>query len=173
LARVRAHSFFGLTGPLTGSLPGSTHSGPGPALCRPTTPAHSSEASRRVDRQARSAAPWDKQIMGTGYRFRSQVELLLYGTRGRGVPIPLPADRVPNLLSIRRSQRHSEKPRAFADLIARQYGGVSRVEMFARSGGRAAIHCPCCQQSPRLRWRAIWRARCRRWPTIARRDLAC
>jgi N6-adenosine-specific RNA methylase IME4 len=76
---------------------------------------------------------WDKQIIGTGYRFRGQVELLLYGTSGRGVPIPLPAERVANLVSIRRSQRHSEKPRAIADLIAHQYAGLPRVEMFGRS----------------------------------------
>ena len=31
-----------------------------------------------------------------------------------------------------------------------------------------AIHRPCCQRSPRRRWRAIWRPRCRRWPATRR-----
>ena len=35
-------------------------------------------------------------------------------------------------------------------------------------GTRGAIHRPCCQRSPRRRWRPIWRARCRRWPVIPR-----
>ena len=75
---------------------------------------------------------WDKQIIGLGYRFRSQCELLLIGTRGRGLPIPAPPDRLPNLISVRRG-RHSEKPRAVAGLIARQYPGLPRVELFARN----------------------------------------
>jgi hypothetical protein len=54
-----------------------------------------------------SFVAWDKQVIGLGYRFRSQCELLLIGTRGRGLPIPAPADRVPNLISDRRGWRVS------------------------------------------------------------------
>jgi N6-adenosine-specific RNA methylase IME4 len=75
---------------------------------------------------------WDKEIIGTGYRFRSQVELLLYGAKGRGLPIPPPADRVCNLITARRGA-HSEKPVELYDLLARQYPGVPRLEMFART----------------------------------------
>ena len=37
----------------------------------------------------------------------------------------------------------------------------------ARAGMGAGAH-PCPRRSPRRPWRAIWRARCRRWPAIRR-----
>ena len=50
---------------------------------------------------------------------------------------------------------------------------VARLPAASRSRqgrlqARGAIHRPCCQRSLRRRWRAIWRARCRRWPPIRR-----
>ena len=54
---------------------------------------------------------------------------------------------------------------------------VARLPAASRSRqdrlqARGAIHRPCCQRSPRRRWRAIWRARCRRWPADPKDGLA-
>ena len=50
--------------------------------------------------------------------------------------------------------------------------GAATGRQQSRQGQRrapGAIHRPCCcRRSPRRRWRAIWRARCRRWPAIRR-----
>lgn len=79
---------------------------------------------------------WDKMIPGKGKRFRLRAELIIYGDKGRGLPIPLPVEVTDNIFTIRRSTKkntNSEKPREFADLLVHQYAGVSRLAMFARN----------------------------------------
>ena len=78
---------------------------------------------------------WNKQIIGKGRRFRLQAELLVYGNRGGGLKPPVQGDRVPNILNIRAIRKkgeHSAKPPEIRALLARQYPGLSRVEMFSR-----------------------------------------
>ena len=75
----------------------------------------------------KSFLAWDKKIAGTGHIVRSQVELLLIGTRGGIVP-PM---GMPGLISVKRTV-HSAKPDRIADLIEAQYPNLPKLEMFAR-----------------------------------------
>lgn len=79
----------------------------------------------------RSCAVWDKQVIGMGYWFRQQTELLLVGTKGR-MPSPEPASRVSSLISARRRE-HSAKPDEVYDIIERMYPQLPRIELFCRS----------------------------------------
>jgi len=80
----------------------------------------------------RTHAVWDKQIIGMGYWFRGQHELLLVATRG-DFPPPPEASRVSSVLSEKRG-KHSTKPNMIYDLIERMTPGAqARVELFARS----------------------------------------
>ncbi len=71
---------------------------------------------------------WDKKRFGTGYWYRGQVEMLLFGTRGK-----VKAFRVPerNLFSDK-STVHSRKPAYYRELIERSWPDVRRIELFAR-----------------------------------------
>lgn len=75
-------------------------------------------------------AVWDKHIIGMGYWFRGQHELVLVGTRGRFSP-PEPTDRISSILSERRS-RHSKKPNCFYEWIEEAYPKAKKLELFAR-----------------------------------------
>lgn len=79
----------------------------------------------------KSAIAWFKDKAGTGYWVRGQCELLLIGTRG-DVPAPAPGEQFPAVVEAPRG-RHSEKPACFADMIARSFPHVSKIEMFARA----------------------------------------
>jgi N6-adenosine-specific RNA methylase IME4 len=79
---------------------------------------------------------WDKKIIGKGRRFRLQVELLIYGSKGGGLAAPPPKDRTPNLIRIRAIRKrgvHSPKPPEVRKMLAKQYPNVARVEMFSRA----------------------------------------
>jgi N6-adenosine-specific RNA methylase IME4 len=78
----------------------------------------------------RSAIAWEKDKIGIGYWTRSQLELLLIGTRGN-IPTPAPGDQLPAIIKAPRGG-HSEKPDIFADEIARLFPNVPKLEMFAR-----------------------------------------
>jgi N6-adenosine-specific RNA methylase IME4/ParB-like chromosome segregation protein Spo0J len=78
----------------------------------------------------RTCAVWDKELIGPGYYFRQQHELLLVATRGN-VPVPLPENRPSSVIRERRTE-HSRKPARVADLIAAMYPELPRVELFAR-----------------------------------------
>jgi N6-adenosine-specific RNA methylase IME4 len=82
----------------------------------------------------KSGACWDKTIVGTGYWFRNQHELLLLGTRGAPKP-PLPAHRASSLIRERRTA-HSCKPIAAYELIERAFPDRRKLELFARPSGR-------------------------------------
>lgn len=76
-------------------------------------------------------AAWDKEIIGMGYHFRQQHELLLVGTRG-SPGTPPTETRVPSVYRERRG-KHSAKPEYFAKLIERMYPKEPKIELFART----------------------------------------
>lgn len=77
-----------------------------------------------------TGAIWDKGRMGLGSWFRLQHEHLLIGTRG-DVPPPVPGLRVGSIIHAVRGQ-HSAKPPEARQLIAKQFPGVPKIELFAR-----------------------------------------
>ncbi len=79
----------------------------------------------------RTCAIWDKEVIGMGYYFRQQHELLLVATRGN-VPAPPPTARVSSILRVKREQ-HSKKPQAMAEIIEAMYPTLPKVEMFCRN----------------------------------------
>src|SRR5689334_444589 len=79
----------------------------------------------------RSFYAWAKPGPGHGYwSQRDQVELLLVAMKGN-VPAPAPGTQPPQYQIFPRGE-HSEKPDAFADMIAAMYPNVPKLEMFAR-----------------------------------------
>lgn len=78
----------------------------------------------------RTCAAWDKEVIGMGYYFRQQHELLLVATRGE-LPTPLPANRPSSVIRARREE-HSAKPDMVYELIEAMYPEFDKVEMFAR-----------------------------------------
>jgi len=76
-------------------------------------------------------AIWDKKIIGMGYWFRGQHELLLVGVKGKYSP-PTPSYRIPSVYEEKRS-KHSKKPQAIKDHITGWTGNSSKLEMFART----------------------------------------
>lgn len=78
----------------------------------------------------KSCAVWDKEIMGMGYWFRGQHELLLVGTKGKFSP-PRQEDRHSSMFRERRS-KHSKKPVTIRNLIAAWFPTDSRIELFSR-----------------------------------------
>ena len=73
---------------------------------------------------------WDKQIIGPGYWFRGQHEILLVGTRGKFSPPP-PGDRISSVWNLKRG-KHSVKPVGIRDYIKWWFPDAKRVELFAR-----------------------------------------
>lgn len=78
----------------------------------------------------KSQAVWDKEIVGMGYWFRGQHEILLVGTRGKFSPPPQ-STRVSSVIKERRT-KHSKKPQKVKDLICLWFPEMSKVELFAR-----------------------------------------
>jgi len=78
----------------------------------------------------KTGAVWDKKIIGMGYYFRGQHELLLLGTKG--IPgAPVPKNRYSSVISVKR-RKHSEKPKIVHTMIEGMYPDTSKIEMFAR-----------------------------------------
>ena len=75
-------------------------------------------------------AAWDKELIGMGYWFRGQHELLMVATRGKVSPPPQGL-RCGSVIRHRRS-RHSAKPPEVRDMIAAWFPNARRLEMFAR-----------------------------------------
>jgi N6-adenosine-specific RNA methylase IME4 len=75
-------------------------------------------------------AIWDKEIIGMGYWFRGQHELLLVGVKGTFSP-PLQALRTSSVIRSRRN-KHSRKPTEIVELISTWYPDHYKLEMFAR-----------------------------------------
>ena len=78
----------------------------------------------------RTQAIWDKRIIGMGYWFRGQHELLLVGTKGKYSP-PAPSQRIPSVISRKRG-RHSKKPEDVHLWIERAFPKARKLELFAR-----------------------------------------
>lgn len=79
----------------------------------------------------RTQGVWDKEIIGMGYWFRNQHEILLLGTRGN-FPAPEPGLQPSSVLRERRG-KHSAKPTYYRDLLDRWFPELEKLEMFARS----------------------------------------
>ena len=62
----------------------------------------------------RTCAVWIKDMIGMGYYFRQQHELLLVCTRGNP-PTPIPSDRVSSVVTAPRG-KHSAKPVEFYEI---------------------------------------------------------
>ena len=75
-------------------------------------------------------AVWDKRIMGQGYWFRGQHELLLVGTRG-GYSPPQPGDRRTSVFEQKRG-RHSSKPKSVKSHIEQAHPEADKIELFSR-----------------------------------------
>jgi len=81
----------------------------------------------------RTCAVWDKEVIGMGYYFRQQHELLLVAARGT-LPVPEPSARVSSVIRARRGA-HSEKPARVYELLEAMYPAfkpADRAELFAR-----------------------------------------
>jgi N6-adenosine-specific RNA methylase IME4 len=78
----------------------------------------------------RTCAVWDKEIIGMGYWFRGQHELLLVGVKGT-FPTPDESKRVSSVYRERRGQ-HSVKPTHFYNLIESYFPNGKYLELFAR-----------------------------------------
>jgi N6-adenosine-specific RNA methylase IME4 len=78
----------------------------------------------------RTCAVWDKEIIGTGYYFRNQHELLLIGKRGN-IPHPAAGTQPSSVYRERRTD-HSVKPTFFHDMIEKLYPELPKLELFAR-----------------------------------------
>lgn len=78
----------------------------------------------------RTCAIWDKAVIGMGYWFRQQHELLLVGVKGKP-KCPAASLRISSIFNSKRGG-HSAKPSDVRKMIERQFQFVPRLEMFAR-----------------------------------------
>jgi len=76
-------------------------------------------------------AIWDKEIIGLGYWFRGQHEILFIAKKGTP-PTPEPSERVSSVFSIKR-ENHSQKPDEFYELIESYYPDLPKIELFSRN----------------------------------------
>lgn len=97
----------------------------------PTLLARAIDAMRGWGFTLTSNMIWDKGEIGTGYYFRYQHELLLFGTRGTPI-VPPPEARPPSVLRAPRGA-HSQKPDAVFPMIEAMYPDLPKIELFARS----------------------------------------
>lgn len=79
----------------------------------------------------RTCAVWDKEVIGMGYWFRGQHELLLVGVKGQFSP-PEQANRFSSVIRARR-QGHSQKPEQVYELLETMFPNGKRLEVFARN----------------------------------------
>ncbi len=75
-------------------------------------------------------AVWDKEIIGMGYWFRGQHELLLVGTKGKVSP-PEVNFRLSSVYREKRT-RHSKKPSFYRQWIHEAFPDKTKIELFAR-----------------------------------------
>ena len=73
---------------------------------------------------------WDKELIGLGYWFRSQHELLLVGVKGKISP-PEQHKRISSVFKEKKG-KHSKKPDTIRNFIADWYKDYSKIELFAR-----------------------------------------
>jgi len=75
-------------------------------------------------------AIWDKDVVGMGYWFIGQHELLLIGTKGKMSP-PKAKFRVSSIYT-EKKKKHGVKPSYFRELISRSFQNENKIELFAR-----------------------------------------
>jgi len=78
----------------------------------------------------RTCAVWDKQVLGMGYWFRNQHELLFVGVKGEMSP-PKNIERISSVFCCKRGE-HSSKPDYIKVMIEKWYPELSKLELFAR-----------------------------------------
>lgn len=78
----------------------------------------------------KTQAVWDKEVIGMGFWFRGQHEILLVGVKGNFSP-PSPSYRLPSVFREKRG-KHSKKPNAIRDHIRAWTGNFNRLELFCR-----------------------------------------
>ena len=78
----------------------------------------------------KTQAIWDKEIIGMGYWFRGQHEILLVGTKGKISP-PEQKLRVSSIFKYKR-EKHSKKPHQIKDYISNWFPDSEKLELFAR-----------------------------------------
>jgi len=88
------------------------------------------EVMRSWDFEYKTHAIWDKEILGMGYWFRGQHELLLVGVRGKFSP-PEASLRIGSVIKERRT-KHSKKPDVVRELISKWFPTQNKIELFAR-----------------------------------------
>jgi len=76
----------------------------------------------------KTQAIWDKEIIGMGYWFRGQHEILLVGVKGKFSP---PIKKVSSVFKFRRTN-HSKKPKQIKDYIELAFPKERKIELFAR-----------------------------------------
>ena len=79
----------------------------------------------------RTCAVWDKEVIGMGYHFRNQHEILLVAKRG-DIPPPKAGEQPSSVYRERRG-KHSAKPVYYRDLLDKMYPELEKVELFARN----------------------------------------
>lgn len=79
----------------------------------------------------RTNAVWDKEVIGLGYFFRNQHELLLVGKRGE-FKAPATGNRSSSVIRAKRG-KHSQKPEVIYEIIEKMYPGEAYLELFATS----------------------------------------
>jgi len=77
-----------------------------------------------------TCAVWNKKIIGLGFWFRNQHELLLVGKKGKFSPPPN-IERVSSVYSEKRGE-HSAKPTYFRNLLSKWFPKLNKIELFAR-----------------------------------------
>jgi N6-adenosine-specific RNA methylase IME4 len=82
----------------------------------------------------RTCGVWDKEVMGMGYHFRNQHELLLVAKRG-DMPAPAMGAQPASVYRERRTE-HSVKPNFYYEMIERAYPTLPKIELFARGSVR-------------------------------------
>lgn len=91
------------------------------------------EVIKAWDFSYRTCAVWDKEMIGMGYYFRQQHELLLVAARG-SLPVPAPSNRPASVMRSKRG-KHSEKPELAYNLLEAMYPHfteLDRAELFSR-----------------------------------------
>ena len=75
---------------------------------------------------------WDKTVVATGYWLRNRHELLLIGTWGDHPP-PNPVSLSDSVVTVKKSQRHSEKPLQIRQIIDSYHPDADKIELFSRA----------------------------------------
>ena len=78
----------------------------------------------------KSQAIWDKEMIGSGYWWRGQHEILIAATKGKVSP-PIPEFRVSSVFKEKRTL-HSKKPECVYKWIEKAFADKIKLEMFCR-----------------------------------------